>query len=109
MIEGRHALVTGGGTGVGRAIALALAEAGAAVTICGRREAPLAQAAGEHTRIAALVADVTDEARASLAATNPQHRFIQPQEVAAAVLWLCSDAARSVTGQALSISGGETW
>lgn len=252
MIEGRHALVTGGGTGVGRAIALALAEAGASVTICGRREAPLAQAAGEHTRIAALVADVTDEAamvrlhaeaeaargpldivianaggaesgpahrtsladwqrtldlnltgafltvkpalagmtrrkagrivfvastaglkgyayvapyvaakhgvvglmralavetvksgvtvnavcpgfvetemlvqsvqrivettgrsageaRASLAATNPQHRFIQPQEVAAAVLWLCSDAARSVTGQALSISGGETW
>ncbi|MEW6631174.1 MAG: SDR family NAD(P)-dependent oxidoreductase [Pseudomonadota bacterium] len=50
-----------------------------------------------------------DEARASLAATNPQGRFVQPEEVAAAVLWLCSDAARSITGQAISVSGGETW
>ncbi|RWE79710.1 MAG: SDR family NAD(P)-dependent oxidoreductase, partial [Mesorhizobium sp.] len=41
-IEGKHALVTGGGSGVGKAIALALAEAGVAVTICGRREAALA-------------------------------------------------------------------
>jgi NAD(P)-dependent dehydrogenase (short-subunit alcohol dehydrogenase family) len=50
-----------------------------------------------------------DEARASLASTNPQGRFIQPAEVASAVLWLCSDAARSITGQAISVSGGETW
>jgi NAD(P)-dependent dehydrogenase (short-subunit alcohol dehydrogenase family) len=49
------------------------------------------------------------EARASLAATNPQNRFIQPQEVAAAVLWLCSKTASSITGQAISVSGGETW
>ena len=35
--------------------------------------------------------------------------FIQPKEVAAAVLLLCSEAAGSVTGQALSLSGGETW
>ena len=45
----------------------------------------------------------------NLAATNPQGRFIQPQEVAAAVLWLCSEAAGSITGQAISLSGGETW
>ncbi|MBN9273668.1 MAG: SDR family oxidoreductase, partial [Mesorhizobium sp.] len=50
-----------------------------------------------------------DEARASLASVNPQGRFIQPQEVAAAVIWLCGDAAGSITGQAISISGGETW
>ena len=36
-------------------------------------------------------------------------RFIRPEEVAAAVLWLCGDAARSITGQTISISGGETW
>lgn len=50
-----------------------------------------------------------EQARASLASTNPQGRFIQPGEVAAAVLWLCGNAAQSITGQTISISGGETW
>jgi NAD(P)-dependent dehydrogenase (short-subunit alcohol dehydrogenase family) len=252
MIAGKHALVTGGGTGIGRATAVALAEAGVAVTICGRRKEQLASVAGQNSRIFAIAADVTDEAamaalyteaekargpfdivvanagmagsspahrtslsdwqrtldanltgsfltvkpalagmasrksgrivfvastaglkgyayvasyvaakhgvvglmralatelartgvtvnavcpgfvetdllevsvgrivdttgrtveqaRASLAATNPQGRFIQPQEVAAAVLWLCSAEAGSITGQAISLSGGETW
>lgn len=49
------------------------------------------------------------EARASLASGNPQQRFIQPEEVAAAVLYLCGEQTRSITGQTLSISGGETW
>jgi NAD(P)-dependent dehydrogenase (short-subunit alcohol dehydrogenase family) len=48
-------------------------------------------------------------AQAALTRFNPQGRLIEPEEVAAAVLWLSGDAARSVTGQALSISGGETW
>ncbi|TIL26567.1 MAG: SDR family oxidoreductase [Mesorhizobium sp.] len=251
-ITGRHALVTGGGSGVGRAIALALAGAGIDVTICGRREAALAEVATESDRIFGIAADVTDEAamaslysqaeaargpidivvanagmsgsapaqrtsvadwqrtldvnltgafltvkpalagmaarksgrvifvastaglkgypyvaayvaakhgvvglmralavetaksgmtvnaicpgfietemleesiqrivektgrlaeeaRTSLASNNPQGRFIQPEEVAAAVLWLCGDAAHSITGQTISISGGETW
>ncbi|MEQ1951068.1 SDR family NAD(P)-dependent oxidoreductase [Mesorhizobium sp. CN2-181] len=252
MTPFRHALVTGGGSGVGRAIALALANDGVDVTICGRREAQLEAVAAESERIHGIAADVTDEAsmqalhakaeatrgpfdivvanagmassapaqkvsladwqqtlavnltgafltvkpalgamakrkqgriifvastaglkgygyvapyvaakhgvvglmralaaentktgvtvnavcpgfvetdmleesvrrivektgrsvedaRKSLAATNPQNRFIQPDEVAAAVLWLCSDAARSITGQTISVSGGETW
>ena len=50
-----------------------------------------------------------NDARAALASTNPQGRFIEPEEVAAAVLWLCSAGAASITGQAISISGGETW
>ncbi|QPC89199.1 SDR family NAD(P)-dependent oxidoreductase [Mesorhizobium sp. INR15] len=251
-IAGKHALVTGGGSGVGKAIALTLAGAGIDVTICGRREAALTEVATQNSRVFGIVADVTDEAsmaslyaqaeaargpidivvanagmagsspahktslddwqrtldvnltgafltvkpalagmaarkagrivfiastaglkgyayvapyvaakhgvvglmralatetaksgvtvnalcpgfvetemleesiqriiektgrsveqaRSSLASVNPQGRFIQPQEVAAAVLWLCGDAAASITGQSLSISGGETW
>jgi NAD(P)-dependent dehydrogenase (short-subunit alcohol dehydrogenase family) len=252
MIPFRHALVTGGGSGVGKAIALVLAEAGVDVTICGRRADMLEAVAAESERIHGIVADVTDEhavsllyekaeaargpfdivvanagaadsapahrtslvdwrktldvnltgtfltvkpalagmaarkagrivfiastaglkgyayvapyvaakhgviglmralaaetaksgvtvnavcpgyvetdmleksvgkivektgrsveeARAIITATNPQGRLIQPDEVAAAVLWLCSDKASSITGQAISISGGETW
>jgi NAD(P)-dependent dehydrogenase (short-subunit alcohol dehydrogenase family) len=60
-------------------------------------------------RIVAKTGRTVEQARASLSATNPQGRFIQPREVAAAVLWLCSEEAGSITGQALSLSGGETW
>lgn len=48
-----------------------------------------------------------DAARASLAKINPQNRFIQPEEVAETVMWLCSPNAASITGQTISVSGGE--
>ena len=46
-LQGRHALVTGGGRGIGRAIAAALTQAGAAVTIAGRSEKSLAESVGQ--------------------------------------------------------------
>lgn len=49
-----------------------------------------------------------EEAARALQKGNPQRRFIQTDEVAEAALWLCSDAARSVNGHTLSLSGGET-
>jgi NAD(P)-dependent dehydrogenase (short-subunit alcohol dehydrogenase family) len=59
-LSGKHALVTGGGTGIGLAIARSLAAAGAEVTITGRRLDVLQQVAGGRIHAAAM--DVTDEA-----------------------------------------------
>lgn len=47
VLAGRHALVTGAGSGIGRAIALSLADAGADVALVGRRPEPLAAVAAE--------------------------------------------------------------
>ncbi|CAN5796777.1 SDR family NAD(P)-dependent oxidoreductase [soil metagenome] len=47
------------------------------------------------------------QARDEFASSNPQGRIVQPEEVADAVLWLCSPAASSITGQSISVSGGE--
>ncbi|OWU83011.1 3-hydroxyacyl-CoA dehydrogenase [Oceanicola sp. 22II-s10i] len=49
-----------------------------------------------------------EAARAWLEATNPMHRLVPPDDVARAVLWLCSPGSDMVTGQAISVSGGET-
>jgi len=48
-----------------------------------------------------------DEARAALAASNPQGRLITPDEVAATIVWLCGDAASGVNGAAIPVAGGE--
>lgn len=57
-LQGRHALVTGGGTGIGRAIAEALRDAGARVTVTGRRADVLARVDG----CLPVAMDVADEA-----------------------------------------------
>ena len=47
------------------------------------------------------------EALATLVATNPQGRLVEPVEVADTVLWLCRPGSESVTGQSVVLSGGE--
>jgi NAD(P)-dependent dehydrogenase (short-subunit alcohol dehydrogenase family) len=72
-LTGRTALVTGGGTGIGKACALALLDAGADVTICGPDAAVLEAARAELSeppprgRVTTTVCDVTDEAQVAAA------------------------------------------
>jgi 3-hydroxybutyrate dehydrogenase len=61
-LSARHALVTGGGRGIGRAVARALTVAGARVTVAGRSEAPLRQAVQAGDAIGFFAADVVDAA-----------------------------------------------
>ena len=94
---------------VGLARALALELAGTEVTVnavCpGFTETPLL--AQSIDAITAKTGRSQAEAREALLAANPQGRFVTPEEVAATVLWLASDGAAAVTGQAISVSGGE--
>ena len=62
-LAGKHAFVTGGGRGIGRAVAAALTGAGATVTVIGRSEKPLRDAVAAGDAAGYGVADVTDAAQ----------------------------------------------
>lgn len=64
-LAGKHALITGGGRGIGRAVAGVLARAGATVTVIGRSETALREAIAAGDAAGYEVADVTDAAQMS--------------------------------------------
>jgi len=48
-----------------------------------------------------------EQARAELAAANPQQKLVQVEEVANAVAWLCQESSSAMTGQSIAVAGGE--
>ena len=64
LLDGQVAIVSGGGSGLGRASALELAALGAQVVVCGRREEPLQETADQADggRVIAHRCDIREEA-----------------------------------------------
>ncbi|HYC66787.1 SDR family oxidoreductase [Brevundimonas sp.] len=101
-VAAKHGLV-----GLTRALAMEVASKGVTVNaVCpGFTETELV--ARSVASIVAKTGRSEDEARAALAASNPQGRLITPDEVAQTIVWLCGDGASGINGAAVPVAGGE--
>lgn len=102
-----YAAAKHGVIGLTRSLALEVAKKGITVNaVCpGYTETEILR--DSIANVVAKTGRSEDEARAAFAASNPQQRIVQPAQVADAVRWLCGDGAGAVTGQEISVSGGE--
>lgn len=93
--------------GFTRALALEVARQGITVNaVCpGYTDTPLLD--GAVNNIVSKTGRSSDDARTALAASNPQGRLVQPDEVAHTVAWLCLPASQAIHGQAVPVAGGE--
>jgi NAD(P)-dependent dehydrogenase (short-subunit alcohol dehydrogenase family) len=93
--------------GLTRSLALELAAKGITVNaVCpGYTETDIVR--DSIARVVAKTGRTQDEARAEFVKSNPQGRLVDPAEVADTVAWLCGRGAGAVTGQSVSVSGGE--
>jgi NAD(P)-dependent dehydrogenase (short-subunit alcohol dehydrogenase family) len=96
-----------GAVGLTRALATEYARTSLTVNaVCpGYTETPMVEDAVANIRDKTGRSE--EEARDALARFNPQGRLVTPQEVAAAVLWLCLPESGSINGQAIAVAGGE--
>ena len=105
---GAYAAAKHGVLGLVRSLALELAKTGVtANALCpGYTDTPMIAAAADA--IVSRTGRTREQAEAAFTRANPMGRLVAPAEVAAAALWLASDEAASINGQAIAIDGGET-
>lgn len=107
---GQHALVTGGGSGIGRAIALALAEQGATVQIIGHEPGPLAEVAAlQPEKIHAAVCDLRDAARWREIIRTAPRIDVLINNAAVSVPTNLFDAGDTSLAEVMAVNFGAAW
>ena len=101
LLADRHIVVTGGGTGLGRAMALRFADLGAAVTINGRRPEPLAETVADIEEAGGTAESITCNVRDREAV---QAFFEEAEARQGPVTWLVNNAAANFLAPTEEIS-----
>lgn len=102
-----YAAAKHGVVGMVKSVALELAKTGTTVNALCPGFLDTEMTERSVANIMAKTGRTREEARAALASSSPMQRLVPPEDVAQAALWLCGPGSDMVTGQALSISGGE--
>ena len=102
-----YAAAKHGVLGLTRSLALEVAAQGISVNAVCPGYTDTAIVRDGVARIVAATGRDEADAMATFSHASPLKRLVHPDEVAATVRWLCTDAPAAFTGQALSVSGGE--